>query len=320
MNSPPPSLRALSALALAGTLALGACSDGTPTAGGEQSTLSVQLTDAPTGELKNAWVEITEIYLQGSEGRVTLLDESTGLVELLGLAGTTRELISDKEVPPGTYNQLRLVVGAAAVETEGGEVFSKDGAAGELGLTATGTLICPSCAQTGIKVNLPEGGFTVETGSQIMVLDFDAKQSFGHQAGRSGNWVMNPVVTSSKIEASGNISGTVAVADTASIPECPVGTARSVEDFVPEARDPSTGDLVKSGTVQSDGSYEISFVAPGDYDMAFAEAITTSDSTELSFSATVAPEQVTVQSGQESTADYTITAASCDSTSSGSGG
>lgn len=120
-------------LAAALVVGLGAC-DGTGTvSSSDGSSMSVQLTDAPAGDLENAWVEITRITLQGEGGGVDLLTQSTDLIELTRLADRTQELVSDVAVPSGTYTQLRVVVGAAAVETEDGDVFSKDGAAEDLG-------------------------------------------------------------------------------------------------------------------------------------------------------------------------------------------
>lgn len=297
----------LAGIAVAGTVALAACGDGTGP--GTQPTMSVQLTDAPTGELANAWVEISKIEVVGTGGPVTLTTESSGLVDLLTLANTTTDLVSDVEIEPGTYTQVRVHVGAAAVQTEEGEVFSKDGAAEELDLTATGTLICPSCEETGIKVNIAQGGITLESESKVLLLDFDARQSFGRQAGMSGNWVMMPLIRAAEITATGSVSGTVSLDDGVTIPECPAGTGRSVEDFVPQLE--QSGEVESSGIVDSDGSWSAGFVAPGTYDAGYAESVDVGGNSTLEFTADPSDSQVTVESGQDASLDYTITAASC---------
>lgn len=174
--------------------------------------VSVLLTDAPD-DLAHAWVEIERIYLQGggdegegdeaeddgAAGRVILLDEPTGLVDLLTLDDAVLELVDDVVVPSKRYSQLRVIVGGAVVETESGEVFSS-GAAHPEGKEATGTVLCPSCVQTGIKVVLGGEGLLVEGDAMIVMIDFDAGETFGRRAGESGMWVMRPVITASEVE------------------------------------------------------------------------------------------------------------------------
>src|SRR6185503_15979159 len=145
-------------------------------------------TDAP-GDVDSVWVEISEIYLQGS-GRTTLLSEEDaeglGLIELTRLAGTTLELASDVTIDAGHYGQLRFVVEGAVLETEGGAVYTFN-AAHPHGVAATGPLTCPSCTTSGLKVLLPGEVGNFEGGSSnIVLLDFDVSQSFGHEAG--GGW------------------------------------------------------------------------------------------------------------------------------------
>lgn len=308
--------RKIGAVALAAVLAvgLGACDSGVSSS--DSGSMSLQLTDAPAGDISQAWVDIGTIALQGEGGEVVLVEDpegpESGFFELTSLAGTTADLVSDVSVPTGNYGQLRIVIEAAALETDGGEVFSFNGAADALGLSRTGSLQAPSIPQTGVKVNL--GGFTLETEAKILVLDFDVSESFGREAGQSNMWVLRPTITSSEIEASGTISGTVSTADGVSIPDCG-GEARDVSAFVPVAIDAASGDTLKSGDVAGDGSYAIDFLEPADYDLGHEPEVTF-DGAKLVFDADVSPQQVTVESGSETTADYTVTSASCEQTSS----
>lgn len=287
-------------------LGLAACSDSTAPDG--SATLNVELTDAPSADVERAWVKVDRLTLQGTDGEVVLLDESTDYIQLTELVSTTETLVEDEVVPEGSYGQLRFHIAGAAVETEEGDVFSLNGAAEELELDATGDLICPSCGETGIKVNTPED-FRLEAESKILVLDFDVNESFGREAGGSGTWVMEPVITSSDIEASGTIAGSIETESGVEFPTCN-GTERSVEDFVPRALDQETGDVVKSGNVASDGSYEIRFLSPDDYDVGYAGTVEL-NSDELEFEASPSQATATVQSGAETTVDYTITAVGC---------
>lgn len=295
----------------ASLLAFSSCGSSDSSSSKKSPVLTLQLTDAP-GDLEHAWIEISRIVLQGSSdeaggGGVVLLDEPTGLIDLLTLASSTADLVRDLDVPAGTYTQLRLIVSAAIVETEDGQVFATDGAQHPEGAAVTGDLTCPSCEQTGIKVKLPGGALRLDDESRILVLDFDVSESFGRQAGRSGRWVMRPVIHSADVEASGTISGSIALADGVVIPECG-GQVRDLSAFVPQATDGAGA--VRSGAADAADGYQIRFVAPGSYIMGFAASVEYAEET-LSFSAEASVASAAVESGRVATVDYTVTAASC---------
>jgi hypothetical protein len=283
--------------------------------------VSLALTDAP-GDVDSVWVEIGEIYLQGTGGRTTLLSaddaDDLGLVELTQLAGTTLDLVSDVTVDAGNYGQLRFVVEGAVLETEDGEVFTYN-AEHPHGAASTGSLVCPSCSQTGIKVLLPGEVANLEAGAHIILLDFDVSQSFGHDTGGT-SWVMHPVIRGVEIGFSGAITGTVDVARDAggaplvTIPECPAGTPRGVSAFVPmavaETLVDDLGDPVAATTsVADDGSFAFPYLHPDGYDLGYVANVELDGST-LTFTAT-APGIVQVTNGGSVEVTYTITAASC---------
>lgn len=328
---------------LAAGLALGlsACGDDGMTGPGGDTSLSVQLTDAP-GDVHAVWVEITDLQLvggpadeedgengngenddgngppDGADGPLSLLDEPTDLIRLTDLVGTTRTLVNEAEVPSGTYTEVRVIVGDAVLQVEagdgtGGDAYVMGDPALPEGVTESnvvGNLLCPSCPQTGIKVKLPDGNLQLESADADLILDFDVSQSFGRQAGMSGMWVMHPVIVASEASEAGSIAGTVTLAEGVSIPECG-GSARSVEDFVPTAALASDPETVKSASVAGDGSFALDVVAPGDWNLGFTSEVDFEDGDVLTFDADVSPETVTVEAGAESTADYTVTAASC---------
>lgn len=272
--------------------------------------MSLLLTDAPGAELAHAWVQITGIYLQGEapaeEGRVWLLENSTGKVDLKALADETLALVEDVVVPPGTYAQLRVIIGEAVIETADGNVYVKPGSGHPEGEPSDGFLECPSCTETGIKVNLPDGVVTLEDAGKILVLDFDVAQSFGREAGLAGVWVMEPLINASDFQASGTIAGNVSLAEGVSLPAC---DERQVQlaDFVPTA---TAGELEKSGNVNEDGSYKIGFVEPGDYALGFLATATFDNGASVSFDASH-PASVDVGSGATANADFTIIGANC---------
>ena len=292
-------------------LALAAC-DGGSTGSGD-ARLSIRLTDAP-GDLKEAWVRIEEIYLQGTSaadstaGRVQLLDVPTAnYINLLTLSGGNfAPLVNSQPVPAGSYSQLRVVVCDAYVVTRTGAVYATSGAELPAGVTATGTLQAPSACSSGFKVKLPNGGITLENESTILSVDFDVSQSFGHQAGNSGRWVMHPVMTATEVGFSGGIGGTVAVAQGVTLPTCG-GAAVDLTKFVPLA---VAGADSVSGAVNAQGQYAMA-VSPNTYNMTFIPVVSYTNGDSLTFAATATPAQVTVASGGTQTSNYSITAATC---------
>lgn len=293
---------------LAGVLTVGGC-ESSSLAGSGSTRLTIQLTDAP-GDVEQAWVQIRQIYLQGDSGRITLNEGAPDFHDLLTLAnGATAALVAGAVIPSGRYSQLRFVIGDAYIVTDGGKVYAtnqsivpdtvKDGA-------EIGTLECPSCESSGLKVKFPEGGLTLEEGEEIVVVDFDVSQSFGRAAGNSGKWVMRPVLQVTKLEASGDIMGTVTLASGVALPACG-GQATDLSKSVPTA---TAGEIVKTGTTNQDGKFVISFAAPGTYTLGAAPVAFDNQDT-LYLTAAATPARVTVVSGSEATAAYRVTAASC---------
>jgi len=291
-------------------LALAACGDST--GGNGPAQLSIRLHDAP-GDLKEAWVKVDRIYLQGTSpadstsGRVDLLTTPTGWLNLTDLTGSNfATVVGGATVPAGSYSQLRFVVCEAYVVTKDGAVYATSGASLPAGVTATGSLQVPSGCSSGLKVKLPGGAVSLESGAQILSVDFDVSQSFGHQAGNSGKWVMHPVMTATEIGFSASIGGTVSLATGVTLPTCG-GAAVALSQFVPRA---VAGADSISGAVQTGGTYAIT-VAPGAYTMTYVPAYSFTNGDSLTVAATPSAPTVTVAGGQSTTVDYSITSATC---------
>lgn len=295
--------RALAGLLTVLGLALVACGDSSTSPA--TTRLSIMLTDA-AGGIEQAWVEVTRVYLQGTPGasgeQVTLLDESTGLTNLQSLAAVPLDLVSDAVLPAGVYAQLRFVFGDAVIETTEGKVYATPGAVPLEGVAIDGELQCPSCSESGFKVNLPGGALKLEADAMILAVDFDVPQSFGHTAGASSAWVMHPVLNASDFEVSGGIAGNVQLDDGVDLSAC----GAALTDFVPLA---VSGEIQKSGSVSEAGTYTISLLEPGDYTLDYTETIELESST-ITFEATVDPASVSVGTGLTASADYTITSCS----------
>ncbi len=294
---------------------LAGCGDDV-TDGGGTGRLRINLTDAP-GDLQEAFVKIDRIVLirndedglDGPEsGRVTIIPNTTDYIDLLSLTGGQMLELADADgIPEGTYDQVRVVIDEAYVELNDGRIFATSGADLPAGVSADGELKCPSCAASGFKVKFLNGGITINNTS-LITIDFDAGQSFGHEAGNSGMWVMRPVLraTSTNIPFS-RITGNVALASGVTIPTCG-GQANTVAVFTPLA---VLGADTLTGVVDANGAFTIANLIPGTYALDYADDITFTNGDSLTIAAAATPASVTLAAGADGQANYQITAATC---------
>jgi hypothetical protein len=323
------------ALAVA-ALPLAGCSDtiATPNPDG---TVSIQLTDAP-GDFQAAVVTISDIYLQSSAkadsmasdsmaSDSTTSDSTGGRVHLLSAPVTTNlltlsdsvvDLVQGETVPSGTYSQLRFVVDGGYVVVDNGDgtssVYATPGYALPDSLQATGTLKCPSCAQSGIKVTMP-GGLTVNGDENIVLVDFNVADSFGHQAGKSGKWIMHPslkgtINTAPPAPTTGSVQASFELADSVTLPTVN-GQQVTLADFQAELKDVAadsgtTGDLMALTGPDSSGVFTAMFsdVTPGDYTVGLVPPDSVTVTTDPAL-----PDSVTVAAGAQATVSATVTSA-----------
>ncbi|MGH7460729.1 MAG: DUF4382 domain-containing protein [Longimicrobiales bacterium] len=301
--------------AITALLAIGACDNADSDLNGlDRGRLTIQLTDAP-GDLAEAFVKIDRfILIRGDEdssdesGRIELTPLQAGFIELLVLAGgKVLNVVDEADVPEGTYSQLRVVVDEAFVRLKDGRVFATPGATLPAGVTADGELKCPSCSQSGFKVKFSGGGLVVDDNS-IVVIDFDAANSFGHEAGKSGMWIMHPVLraTANTIEL-GKITGNVTLATGVTLPACG-GQPNLLSVFRPTA---ATGTDIITGVTDELGVYVFSNVVPANYTLGFLKDVTYTNGDSLTIAAAATPPSVTVAPGATANANYQITAATC---------
>jgi hypothetical protein len=325
---------------LTATVALGACDDSVtePPANGA-STLSVFLKDK-AGDVDSVWVQVDDVVLQGDDGGVSLLDAPTELLNITALTDSTTPLVQDLAVDSGSYREVRFMIGGAVLQSGSGDVYVLGDVEHPHGLAATGDLMCPSCAQTGIKVKLSDD-VELGEGDNGLLLDFDVSQSFGHQAGKSGKWVMHPVIHGATgepgemedDEAGGEIHGTVAMGtddqgDPLTIPMCG-GEDRTLEEFVPLATATTLTDdegaaLVFSGETEVDDggepedgagstTFEIDVTGLDTFTLGY-QAETTFDEEKLVWTASVEPTEVTLDEGNDEASDvaYTVDGVTCE--------
>jgi hypothetical protein len=270
--------------------------------GGQTGKVSVLLKDGP-GDFAAAVVTIAEIDLVGSGGTTVLSTQKT-TTDLLTLANDTARLVDGVEVPVGTYSQLRFVITGGYVNV-GGLVYasSPDYEGLPQGAQVAGTLRMPSFAQSGLKIDLPAGGVDVGTAAKVLLVDFDVSQSFGHEAGNSGAWVMHPVARATEVELSGKVDVSLALAPGVALP-----SPTTLADFAAVLTPAGGGDAATVPLAPATGSsaYVATFqyVFPGSYTIAF-----TAPAGVIFTTAPPTPAALTVASGQATSAAFVVTAA-----------
>ncbi len=267
-------------IALVCGAALAACSDTgnsvlQPNGTGQ---VSIALTDAPADSIVAAVVTITDIYLQpGTDSvttanRVYLRQNVSTAVDLLTLRDSLASLTQNSTVPAGTYQQLRFVITGGYIQVKNADsgisTYATPGYAVPSGTTVTGTLRMPSFAQSGLKVNLPGGGLTVTSGTTTsLVADFNVAQSFGHQAGASGQWVMTPVVNAVSASTTASLTVNVALGTGVTLP-----TGVLLSAFQAQLTDASgnthtaalngSGSVTFTNLIPANGPFSLTLIAP----------------------------------------------------------
>src|SRR5262245_19183457 len=140
--------------------------------------LRVFVTDAPFPFqfVESATVTINEVRVhQGGGAAWTPVFTGSNTIDLVPLTTGVAELLVEAEVPPGTYDMVRLLVDAGTVTLTDAAVVQGDS---HTFTTENGGMKFPSGAQTGIKVNI-ENDIVVTTGlSSDLTLDFDLSKNF----------------------------------------------------------------------------------------------------------------------------------------------
>jgi hypothetical protein len=277
--------------------ALVACND-TPTGGNpaDQPRVTVRLTDA-AGDIKAAVVTISEVNLQGADGKVVLTSDAV-TTDLITLANSTAILVDAEPVPAGTYTQLRFVISGAYIEVENADgstsIYASSPSYEGLPPNAvvTGNLQMPSLGQSGLKVTFPSTELAI-TADQDLLVDFDVSQSFGHQAGNSGVWVMHPVIKGAEFTTAATVVVALSLNSGVVLPVPPTGavTLGAFEATL-------NGETATFTDTDGDGTFEarFRFLLPGTYSLTVQPPEGIAITTNLSL-----PLSVTVGAGETET-------------------
>lgn len=193
-------LIAISTLAAGMAACGGSGSDSSASSG--TGTVSFGITDAPAMDLSNVTIAFTEIRLKPEDGQwVEFPLEGFEQVNLLDLQGGLSEpLITDEEVPAGTYTELRLII-----DTDNSFVKLESTADSEYSLAV------PSGEQSGLKL---KGDFLVAADTTTnFTIDFDVRKSIVNPQGNAlADYMLKPSLRLVNNLEVGSISGQVDVA------------------------------------------------------------------------------------------------------------
>lgn len=259
-------------------LALSACSSG-GSSGGESgdgddaSSFSLRITDAPFNDAVSVNVKFIAVHLKRASGDTVHHNLASPMsIDLSSLQGTTTaELVADWSVPPGDYQEIRLLVDDSnpmnnTIEFNGGLVFP---------------LMIPSGGTSGLKL---KGNFTLSMGRETtLIADIDLLQSIV-MAGKSGKYILKPVVRLVDSSGSNHLRGTLDPALLAA-PSCSdmdptshnaiyvyEGFTSDIEDIDQSGNaedQPLTTASVELDPVSGDFVYEVGFLPAGKYTIAF---------------------------------------------------
>lgn len=175
-----------SLIALLALLALVGC--GSPSGGPnliEDSRVAVLLTDAPADEASSLFVTFGAVRLvpagEGETGILTISEEG-GMFDVLALRNGQTAVLGERDVPAGTYSQIRLVV-------ENAELVFVDEETGEERRHA---VRIPSGEQSGLKINVQPPLVAQEGEVSEVLLDFDARNAIRETPPGSGNYRLRP--------------------------------------------------------------------------------------------------------------------------------
>lgn len=236
--------------------------NGTGSDGG-MGTMTVQMTDAPIdyADAVNVFIERVEVNnAEEDEGWITI-SEPQQTYNLLELTNGATEVIGTREMEPGIYNQIRLIL------SQEGHSVEIDGEPHDMKV--------PSGLQTGIKVNV---NAEIEPDFEnVVLIDFDASRSV-KKAGNSGRYILTPVITGSVKAITGNIEGNVNPADARPVIYAIVGT----DTLASTIADTSSGDFRIIGL--EEGSYDVALDPRNDIYQSAAEedvSVTAGGTTEI---------------------------------------
>ena len=279
-------------------LALAGCggSDGS-------GSMSLAVADAPVDGANKVVVEFTGVELIPDSGNpVTITFPAPKTIDLLSDSGTASAQLFSQPIPAGSYSQIRLMV-LADGNPSNSYIILSDG-------TMHGLQV-PSGSETGLKL---VSGFTVPVSGVVdYTIDFDLRQAITCPPGQAPACILKPVERLVDNTTVGNIQGQV---DNTLVPTgCTpgvylyAGTVTAPEDMnsAAVAGDPNQplASRAPIATSQPPYYYQFTFLAPGNYTLAFTceAAQDNSDQADPAVKFSPVKTAIVVTAGQTTTVD-----------------
>ena len=266
----------LISLSILSTLLVSGCSDNS-----NQSTglVTLNITDAPVDEADAVMVQFSSVTLKSADNDDLIFDFDTPKsIDLLALQGVASQpLLENVKIPAGKYNQIRLAVNAEFDSVMDSYITIN---------SVDHELRVPSGSQSGLKLNTP---FTVAAGSEdisiadenaVYTIDFDLRKSIVNPGGQPG-YFLKPVLRLVQNINTGSVGGSfdsnLLIGDSCSDEDPLTGNAVYLfsgagvtpDDFDQIGVEPVTTSLVSFDIDSGIYSYEIGYLAEGEYTLAF---------------------------------------------------
>ena len=271
-------------LILALVLIIGGCSSSDDSLSSDSGELALSISDAPVNNAKNVFVTLDKVEVHSQEQGWILINDFESdqynngelEVDLLDLRFDD-QLLGQKSLPEGTYEQIRLYVATRDQDVNDPTTLGKSYVVykDSSGQVQEDNIFIPSGVQSGLKI---DHTFTIEQGTiKQLLLDNDVSKLL-NQAGQSNKIMLRPTaIDIIDKQSSGNIEGIVK-ADTNNDGS---NEAITKYDVVVEALD-AEGNLIKSTVATTTettedktrpaGSFKLRGLAEGNYQInAYAE-------------------------------------------------
>ena len=232
--------------------------------------MSVKLVDAP-GDYEHVYVDVEDVMIKVNDdseddsGWISINAINPGIYDLLELTGGINVLLADDyEIPSGTLNQIRLILGTDNSVVIDGQTYP---------------LNTPSAQQSGLKIKVNQP--VLPNISYTFLLDFDVDASVV-LAPDTSNINLKPVINASVEAETGVISGTIDNFDTLQS-QVLIEATNGIETISTYAND--LGEYVLVGLPS--GTYTVTAYA--DSSLGFPDVIVTNVTVEVGQTTTLDP-------------------------------
>ena len=246
------------------------CGESSSSSSDDTGTLSLRLADAPLIDEDNVtgvYITVTGIEYHTNGGWHVMDEFNTSInpINLLDWQDGESILLGDFQMPAGKYTQMRFMLDA----TEEGEIPKANvGCFIEFDGERNETLYVPSGSNTGYKAI---GNYDVPiNGTVTMTADFDVRKSITVSGNSPEYYKLKPTIRLVVTDEAGGIKGTLS--DLNASNTYVVYAYESSNDLDADVEeDNGFVDAVTSAAVKEGGSYVLSFLAEGSYDLIIAE-------------------------------------------------